>query len=42
MGSTCRAHDKDIAVIALNRTAFDYLQCEKEIVIVPDGGHLFE
>jgi putative phosphoribosyl transferase len=32
----------DIPVIAYNRNAFNMLHCEKEIVIVPHAGHLFE
>jgi putative phosphoribosyl transferase len=32
----------DIPVIPLNRSAFERLRCERELVIVPGAGHLFE
>jgi putative phosphoribosyl transferase len=32
----------DTVVIGLNRQAFDALQCEKALEIVPEAGHLFE
>jgi pimeloyl-ACP methyl ester carboxylesterase len=32
----------DDVVVALNRQAFDLLQCDKELVIVPGATHLFE
>lgn len=32
----------DTAVIELNRQAFGYLRCEKDLMIVPRTGHLFE
>jgi pimeloyl-ACP methyl ester carboxylesterase len=32
----------DTVVIDLNRQAFDLLQCDKELVIVPGATHLFE
>ncbi len=32
----------DAPVIALNQAAFDHLRCEKDIVIVPGAGQLFE
>jgi putative phosphoribosyl transferase len=32
----------DDVVIGLNRSAFDELQCDKELVIVPGATHLFE
>ncbi|HYD58767.1 MAG TPA: alpha/beta family hydrolase [Noviherbaspirillum sp.] len=32
----------DVAVIDLNQTAFAALNCEKQMDIVPDAGHLFE
>ncbi len=32
----------DIAVIDLNQMAFTALNCEKQMEIVPDAGHLFE
>ncbi len=33
---------EDGDVIDLNRAAFDTLRCEKDLVIVPGAGHLFE
>jgi predicted phosphoribosyltransferase/dienelactone hydrolase len=33
---------EDRQVIDLNRTAFDQMRCEKDLVIVPGAGHLFE
>jgi putative phosphoribosyl transferase len=33
---------KDDAVIALNRAAYDRMQCEKQLCIVPGATHLFE
>lgn len=32
----------DISVIGLNRQAFDQLECEKEMQIIPGASHLFE
>jgi putative phosphoribosyl transferase len=32
----------DDVVVELNRRAFDLLQCDKELVIVPGATHLFE
>ena len=32
----------DVQVIDLNRTALAQLHCEKQLVIVPEAGHLFE
>ncbi|HEX9173300.1 MAG TPA: alpha/beta hydrolase, partial [Telluria sp.] len=32
----------DTVVIELNRQAYDLLQCDKELVIVPGATHLFE
>jgi putative phosphoribosyl transferase len=32
----------DHVVIDLNRTAFEHLTCEKDFLIVPGAGHLFE
>ena len=32
----------DTEVLALNRQAYDRLRCEKELVVVPGAGHLFE
>jgi pimeloyl-ACP methyl ester carboxylesterase len=32
----------DVPVIGLNREAYEELGCEKELVIVPGAGHLFE
>jgi len=32
----------DTEVLALNRTAYAKLQCEKELSVIPDASHLFE
>jgi putative phosphoribosyl transferase len=32
----------DVPVIPLNQEAYDALQCEKQLVIVPNATHLFE
>ncbi len=32
----------DTEVLALNRTAYARLQCEKELSVIPDASHLFE
>ena len=32
----------DVPVIALNEKAFDQLQCEKRMEIIPGASHLFE
>lgn len=32
----------DVSVLELNREAERLLRCEKELVVVPDAGHLFE
>lgn len=34
--------EKDVAVTGLNRLAFDRLQCEKKLEIVPGASHLFD
>lgn len=34
--------EMDGVVIELNTTAYDAMRCEREMVIVPDAGHLFE
>ena len=33
---------RDLQVIDLNRIAYDRLSAPKELVIIPDAGHLFE
>jgi hypothetical protein len=33
---------EDREVIAMNEEAFDHLECEKKMVIVPHATHLFE
>ena len=32
----------DHAVLDLNRDAFGHLRCEKDLVVIPGAGHLFE
>ncbi len=32
----------DDVVIGLNRAAYEYLRCEKQLTIVPGATHLFE